>query len=412
MNAHRPHEAAQRGMTLIEATISTTIVGVMMVAALSAVGAAQRSNDSDESFRFGSALTEDLMNEILGQAYTGADDAGAAGPSAVESGTGDRSLFDDVNDYINWSESPPLRRDGTPIPGLEDWKRTVAIRFLNKDDRSQSSATDQGVAMIAVSAIRGGATVSQLVTIRTGGLPATVACCGADRVCREMTLVDCVASGGRPRWAGSTCALEGCTLDPVAWWKLDEGSGSTASDAMGMHAGTLYNGPTWISGKYDRALSFDGTNDYVQAAHHPRLSIQGQLTITAWIYKSSNVGSDALLSKGSSTTDYNYCVGTIGSNLVFTADTGNIYSSSFSISTGRWIHIAVVYKDSSNVVEMYVDGTLSTTRTCNDALRPNTQPLYLGRTGIGSYWAGRLDDVRVYDRALTAAEIGDVMNGK
>ena len=72
---------------------------------------------------------------------------------------------------------------------------------------------------------------------------------------------------------------------PIAHWKFDEGSGTTAYDSgePGGNNGTLENGPQWVAGKYGLALSFDGDNDYVGVPHSSSLNISDEITLSAWM---------------------------------------------------------------------------------------------------------------------------------
>src|SRR3990167_283101 len=70
----------------------------------------------------------------------------------------------------------------------------------------------------------------------------------------------------------------------VGYWNFDEGSGATVADSSGNgNTGTLTNGPTWTTGKIGQALSFDGSNDYVDAGTGSSLNLASSLTVSAWI---------------------------------------------------------------------------------------------------------------------------------
>ena len=75
---------------------------------------------------------------------------------------------------------------------------------------------------------------------------------------------------------------------PVAYWKFDEGTGTTTYDGSGNNKTgqmiTVASSPTWVSGKYGSALNFDGTNDYIQVADNSTLDITDAITLEAWVY--------------------------------------------------------------------------------------------------------------------------------
>lgn len=161
---HRP----RRAITMAEAVLSTLIVGIMLVAALNTVGAARRAEYILGDHTLGAQLAEDLMSEILQQAYE--DPALAAGSFGIESGetgTGSREDFDDVDDYDDWTASPPERRDGAAIPGLEGWARSVTVQWVRSNDFKTPSGSDNGVKRIVVKVSHNDAGAASLTAFRT-----------------------------------------------------------------------------------------------------------------------------------------------------------------------------------------------------------------------------------------------------
>ncbi len=114
----------------------------------------------------GLALAQELMSEIIIAEYIEPDEASVFGPEASETG-GNRSLFDDVDDYHNWDASPPQDTDGTVIPDRAGWRRTVTVEYLDASDLTMTVGGDQGVKRITVTVTRSGNTVAQLIGIRT-----------------------------------------------------------------------------------------------------------------------------------------------------------------------------------------------------------------------------------------------------
>ena len=114
-----------RAFTLIEAAVSVFIVGVMIVAALSTVGATRLGEYKVAESCRGWLLAQALMAEILQQPYEEPDDPVVFGLESGES-IGDRLTFDDVDDYDGWTETPPQYKDGTTVPDCDGWSRTVA----------------------------------------------------------------------------------------------------------------------------------------------------------------------------------------------------------------------------------------------------------------------------------------------
>ena len=192
-----------------------------------------------------------------------------------------------------------------------------------------------------------------------------------------------------------------------AHWKLDDGSGLTALDSVGGHDGTLTNGPVWsIAGIRDGALEFDGTDDYIEVPHADTLSFSSQLTISAWINNTSPSSFDAfrILSKETPGASDNYWLAMQGQSLWFGVG-GNFFSGSATLSDNTWHHVAAVFDDTGNDVRLYVDGASAGQYPTGASLIPNTSPLRIGGNWENKYWQGLLDDVRLYDEALSAADI-------
>ena len=132
-----------RAFTLVEATISTVIVAVMLVAALQTVSSARLGEYKIGKQGQGLALALDLMAEIQQQTYEDPNGKAALGTEIGES-TKDRRDFDDVDDYHNWSASPPEDAKGIDLPGLSGWERTVQVVWMDSNLKT-TSVTDKGI---------------------------------------------------------------------------------------------------------------------------------------------------------------------------------------------------------------------------------------------------------------------------
>lgn len=69
----------------------------------------------------------------------------------------------------------------------------------------------------------------------------------------------------------------------VGYWRLDEGSGTTAGDSSGNNNNGIIYGATWVDGKIEKALNFDGNDDYISIAHSPSLEFSDSVTVAGWI---------------------------------------------------------------------------------------------------------------------------------
>jgi len=113
------------------------------------LGAATRSADSIGNRAVASGLADELLSEIIQQAYSDPNGATVFGRESGESST-PRSAFDDVDDFNSWNASPPQYRDGTAIPNRTDWRQKVQVTWVVPSNPSQTSGTDQGAKRIRV----------------------------------------------------------------------------------------------------------------------------------------------------------------------------------------------------------------------------------------------------------------------
>ncbi|MHB9132386.1 MAG: LamG-like jellyroll fold domain-containing protein [Armatimonadota bacterium] len=195
------------------------------------------------------------------------------------------------------------------------------------------------------------------------------------------------------------------------YWKLDENTGISAGDASGTgNAGTL-TGASWTSGKISYALSFNGSSNYVQKTGATGLpAANATQTISYWFYVSANPSArkTAVCVTGSNSGIY------LGfrSSTAFGAWKNNgtaLVTTSTLPVAGSWHHVAYVKNGSTHY--LYVDGSQVATSTTNPYTAAATT-INAGRTVSGAdYWPGKVDEVRVYTRVLSAAEITALVQG-
>ena len=201
----------------------------------------------------------------------------------------------------------------------------------------------------------------------------------------------------------------------VAAYGFDEGSGTATADQSGNgHAGTL-NNATWAgasAGKFGNALSFNGTNAFVTAADSTALDFTGALTLEAWVRPNTAVGWQTVVLKES--PGY-YAWALYGNNesdrpaahIVNAADRG--IQGPASLPTNTWSHLAATYD--GTVLVLYRDGTQVSQLLTSGPMATSNQPLKIGGNAIwGEWFNGLIDEVRIYNRALTATQIQADMN--
>ncbi|MFK7794527.1 MAG: LamG-like jellyroll fold domain-containing protein [Gammaproteobacteria bacterium] len=195
---------------------------------------------------------------------------------------------------------------------------------------------------------------------------------------------------------------------PIAHWMLDDANGLMAIDSIGGHNGTLENGPVWITnGKIDGALDFDGKDDRIVIPHTDALSITEGLTISAWINNESEsiVNAYRILSKEKQGSSDNFWLA-MQSGWLWMGVGGQFFSPSVMLNSNQWYHVAGTFDKETGVVNLYIDGVAVLNQSTSASLEPNNDELYIGSNWENSkWWDGLLDDVRLYNYALSTEEI-------
>lgn len=210
----------------------------------------------------------------------------------------------------------------------------------------------------------------------------------------------------------------------AAYWPLDDGSGTGAADSSpNGNNGTLTNGPNWIAtGQIGSAVDFDGTNDYISVADDISLDMTdtADFTLTGYFVRDSATTDDTILAKrnGTLSTDIGYLlyIDDATDQLIFEVsdgtDTYSLTSSSTFVSVlGTIYHFTVVWdQDSAAQSEIYIDGVADnatdTGTIGNIGDLSNAVVFAIGaESDVGNPLDGKLDEIRVYNRTLSAEEI-------
>ncbi len=203
--------------------------------------------------------------------------------------------------------------------------------------------------------------------------------------------------------------------NPIGWWKFDETSGTTASDASGNnHSGTLINNPTWTTGKVGGAISFNGTTNYVDFGDNLNLIGNG-LSLSIWVKPNTLTDYLAFIDKLSSGGNYRIHGAADGSVAFGIRNTANgfdyISSVAGVLKVGTWTHIAVVHTNATNQGTLYINGVAVGTKTFTITRGSTTETLKSGYTANNSvYYNGAVDDMRIYNRVLSTAEVQSLYN--
>ncbi len=203
-------------------------------------------------------------------------------------------------------------------------------------------------------------------------------------------------------------------LSLIAHWQFDESSGTVASDIVEGHNGTLNGDPTWqpSGGKIGGALEFDGVGDYVEIEGYKGISGSNARTVTAWVRAESNGSALSIVRWGTLAIN-----GGLWSNVINAdgklraAVLGGSIVGDTVIDDNTWHHVAIVLPDKENVVVrdilLYVDGEQEGTIISNGTQIIDTavdMDVLISLDGS----VGLLDDVRIYNYALSEGEIGSL----
>lgn len=202
----------------------------------------------------------------------------------------------------------------------------------------------------------------------------------------------------------------------VSHWLFDEASGATALDAIGSNPGTLFNGPARVMGKLGPALRFDGIDDYVNVPDSGALDLSNRMTISLWFKPSQLLNSfsgrkDLLKKLNAYWLIMGYPVSDGKLSFVFNSGSPLVKSATSSWLSNTWYHAAATYDGAQ--MKIYINGVLEGTVATAVPAVANTAPLQIGgNSDHNIYFPGCIDDVRLYNVAMSASEItGLFMSG-
>jgi len=202
----------------------------------------------------------------------------------------------------------------------------------------------------------------------------------------------------------------------VGFWLFNEGDGKKALDLSGNgNHGTLENmafpstaASGWNAGRKGGALSFDGSNDYVDCGNDASLDIITEITLEAWIYPTTT-GTMEVFDKADSGTAYRSYINANSKGFQWYVSIGGtfqpIQSDRGVLPANTWYHIVLTHNGTNQV--MYINNVVeATTSHSGNLLSEPTSAFLIGSwRGIATYFNGQIDQVRIYNRALSAEEI-------
>lgn len=215
-------------------------------------------------------------------------------------------------------------------------------------------------------------------------------------------------------WTVISSGPTNITSGLVNYWSFDENSGLSAGDSIGGANGVFPGGagnPTWIAGKINSGLSFNGSN-WLDLFTNTSAGASA-MTVSAWVYRT---GSGCILYDSDDDTTSGFWFGLDNDNIWMNVvgSTGDVDYRGGSIPLSEWMHIAATWDGSIGVAgtHLYVNGyeTLNLVKNANGSgthLANSSSTRYIGDGGGGANGklSGIIDDLRVYNRALTPTEI-------
>ena len=236
----------------------------------------------------------------------------------------------------------------------------------------------------------------------------------------RVTAVNALGESGVSATASATTSTGIPDANLIGWYKYDQTSGTTAADSSGYgSSGTVINGATWTTGNRGNAVDLDGTNDY-SALPAGVVSNANTATLSAWVNLDTVTNWMRIFDFGSGTSTYMNLMPKNGSNgkirfaIRNNGSSEQIIDGQSALATGGWHHVAVTLNGATGT--LYVDGLQvgqNTTMTLKPSDLGATTQNWIGRSQFADpYLDGRVDDFRIYNRAISASEVTSVMNGE
>jgi hypothetical protein len=335
------------------------------------------------------------------------------------------SVFDNVFEICNNGSQPvcvdfkinaPTIPSGATVPTHYDFgPGDPAVVFYRADNRNELVTIDQ------LDTDRPGAIALDVGDCQCVGLE--VRAFGFDSGDDLFANVDLAIRAD----AGAGCVSS--TPDPVpqilgptdgllGYWPLDSVGDGTAEDVVGGNDGTPQNGVSAVTGQVDNAATFDGSSQHVTI---PSIQVAGSLSVAAWVKRDSSGDWHAASSQGNNTADTrNWWLGGRKNSdqvhwSIFDQSTNQIVNSSHgSLPQDTFTHVIGTYDEASGEQQVYIDGQPDTTGT--PGLFTPATSTDSGAIGAeieddgtaADLFDGTIDDVRVYDRALSDSEVQDL----
>ena len=161
MNGRGVHPTGASGYTLVEVAVSTMLVSVLLVGAMNTAGYATRGQLDNKQRAQAKLIANAMLAEILELPYQEPTTNPTFGPEAGEV----RATYDDVDDYKQFSDTPPVDKQGNALAGGAGLTRSVVVVYAEPENLTATSNTDKGIKRIVVSVKRGGTNLANVTTV-------------------------------------------------------------------------------------------------------------------------------------------------------------------------------------------------------------------------------------------------------
>jgi glucose/arabinose dehydrogenase len=316
----------------------------------------------------------------------------------------------DMNTAVSGEPLPdttaPARSNGQPSGTLPSGTTSAVLQITTDEAATCRYGTAPGTGYAAMAT-----TFST-----TGGSVHTTTVGGLGSGASYAYYVRCVDAAGNPNTTDATISFSIASPWLVAAYGFDEGTGTTLGDSSGNgRHGTIANA-TWLAtGRYGKALLFNGTNASVSIADAAPLDLTNGMTLEAWVQPNAGMGQtwrSVLMKERASGLSYALYANGESSRPSADINTGGTDQHALGaavVVANVWTHLASTFDGTT--LRLYVNGALVQSKPVSGSIVTSTGALRIGGNSIwGEYFNGTIDEVRIYNRALTAAEIVSDMN--